>query len=169
MNFALDPLLFLFPQPEFKVDLGILSAKTFCSSACHPVTTTMSATYLGFHLLSQVVFLKDGYKISLTPHGLLQCDLVKSWSLILLPLNLGRSQDLFRLLSHFWLFCDPMDYIPPGFSVHGISRQEYWNGLPFPSPEDLPDPGIEFAFPALIGGFFTTEPPRKPHDLTSHH
>ena len=60
-----------------------------------------------------------------------------------------------------------MDYIPPGSSVHGISRQEYCNGLPlpFPSPENLPDPGIEFAFPALIGGFFTTEPPRKPQDL----
>ena len=79
MNFALDSLLFLFPQPEFKVDPGILSAKTSCSSACHPVTTTMGATYLGFHLLSQVVFLKDGYKISLTQHALLQCDLVKSW------------------------------------------------------------------------------------------
>ena len=98
MNFALDPLFFLFPQPKFKVVLSILSSKTFYLSACHPVTTAMGAT-LGFHLLSQVVFL-NGYKISLTQHALLQCDLaissVKSWSLILLPLNLGRSQDLFR-------------------------------------------------------------------------
>ena len=30
--------------------------------------------------------------------------------------------------------CDPMDCSPPGFSVHGISRQEHWSGLPFPSP-----------------------------------
>ena len=39
-----------------------------------------------------------------------------------------------------------------------ISRQEYWNGLPFPPPGDLPDPGIEPASlmsPALAGGFFT--------------
>ena len=41
-----------------------------------------------------------------------------------------------------------MDYSPPGFSVRGISlvsipRQEYWSRLPFPSPGDLPDPGIE--------------------------
>ena len=46
-----------------------------------------------------------------------------------------------------------------------FSRQEYWSGLPFPSPEDLPDPGIEqvsLASPALAGGFFTTVPPRKP-------
>ena len=33
--------------------------------------------------------------------------------------------------------------------------------LPFPSPGDLPDPGIKPASPALAGGFFTTEPPRK--------
>ena len=42
----------------------------------------------------------------------------------------------------------------------GFSRQEYWSGLPFPSPGDLPDPGIELvslASPALAGGFFTTD------------
>ena len=44
----------------------------------------------------------------------------------------------------------------------GFSRQEYWSGLPFPTPEDLPDPGIEPASPALAGGFFTTEASRKP-------
>ena len=44
----------------------------------------------------------------------------------------------------------------------GFSRQEYWNGLPFPSPGDLPDPGREPVSPALAGRFFTTESPRKP-------
>ena len=44
----------------------------------------------------------------------------------------------------------------------GFSRQEYWSGLPFVSLGDLPDPGIESAFPALADGFFTTEPPAKP-------
>ena len=41
----------------------------------------------------------------------------------------------------------------------GFSRQEYWSGLPFPSPEDLPDPGIKpvsLKSCALVGGFFTT-------------
>ena len=37
----------------------------------------------------------------------------------------------------------------------GLSQQEYWSGLPFPPPGDLPDPGIEPASPALAGGFFT--------------
>ena len=50
-----------------------------------------------------------------------------------------------------------------------FSRPEYWSGLPFPPPGDLPDPGIEpasFEFPALAGGFFTTEPPRKLQIIT---
>ena len=44
---------------------------------------------------------------------------------------------------------DPLDCSPPGSSVHGFSRQEYWSGLPFPPPGDLPDPGIEPESPAL--------------------
>ena len=44
----------------------------------------------------------------------------------------------------------------------GFPRQEYWSGLPFPSPGDLPDPGIEPASPALADGFFTTDPSGKP-------
>ena len=47
----------------------------------------------------------------------------------------------------------------------GFLRQEYWSGLPFPSPRDLPDPGIELTSPALAGGFFTPEPPGKPSHL----
>ena len=44
----------------------------------------------------------------------------------------------------------------------GFPRQEYWSGLPFPSPGDLPRPGIEPTSPALAVRFFTTEPPGKP-------
>ena len=39
-----------------------------------------------------------------------------------------------------------------------FSRQEYWSGLPFPTPGDLPDPGTEPESPALAGGVFITEP-----------
>ena len=49
----------------------------------------------------------------------------------------------------------------------GFSRQEYWSGLPLPSPRDLPNPGIKLRSPALAGGFFTTEPPGKPHTLSN--
>ena len=48
----------------------------------------------------------------------------------------------------------------------GFSRQEYWSGLPFPSPGDLPDPGVKPVSPALAAGFFTTSSPGKlsPYD-----
>ena len=49
----------------------------------------------------------------------------------------------------------------------GFSRQEVWNGLPFPPPGDLPNPGMETESPVLAGRFFITEPPREPHfDIT---
>ena len=41
-------------------------------------------------------------------------------------------------------------------------RQEYWSGLPFPSPGDLPDPGVESVSPTLASKLFTTKPPGKP-------
>ena len=44
----------------------------------------------------------------------------------------------------------------------GFSRQEYWSGLPFPSPGDLPNPGIEPVSPALAGRFFTPALSGKP-------
>ena len=44
----------------------------------------------------------------------------------------------------------------------GFSRQEYWSGLPFPPPGDLPDSGVKPVPPALAGAFFTAEPPGKP-------
>ena len=42
----------------------------------------------------------------------------------------------------------------------GFSRQEYWSGLPFPSPGDLPNPGIEPRSPALEADALTSEPPK---------
>ena len=56
------------------------------------------------------------------------------------------------------ILSDPMDYSPPGSSLHGISRQEYWSELPFLPPGYLPDPGIKPTSPespTLAGRFFT--------------
>ena len=55
-----------------------------------------------------------------------------------------------------------MDCSLPGSSVHGISRQEYWSGLPFPPPGNLPNPGIEPRSPALQADSLPPEPPGKP-------
>ena len=54
-------------------------------------------------------------------------------------------------------------FVTPWIIAHQVSlsmgfpRQEYWSGLPFSSPGDLPDPGIEPESPALAGGFFTID------------
>ena len=59
--------------------------------------------------------------------------------------------------------CNPTDCAHQAPLSMGFFRQEYWSGLPFPSPGDLPIPGIKpTESPALAGGFFTTEPPGKP-------
>ena len=61
--------------------------------------------------------------------------------------------------SHVQLFATLWAVAPQASLPTGCSRQEYWTGLPFPSPGNLPDPGIEptsLMFPALAGGFFTT-------------
>ena len=46
-----------------------------------------------------------------------------------------------------------------------FSKQEYWSGLPFPSPGDLLNPGIELRYPALQADILRSEPPRKEQDL----
>ena len=59
----------------------------------------------------------------------------------------------------------PLTVAPQASLSMGFARQEYWSGLLFPSPGDLPGPGIEPVYPAspaLAGGFFTTAPLVKP-------
>ena len=63
---------------------------------------------------------------------------------------------------HVQLFGTPWTTTHQAPLFMGLSRQEYWSRLPFPSSEDLPHPGIKPAAPALAGGFFPTEPPGKP-------
>ena len=64
--------------------------------------------------------------------------------------------------SHVQLFAIPWTVacLTPLFME--FSREEYWSGLPFPSPGDLPDPGIEPRSPELQAVFLSTEPQRKP-------
>ena len=51
----------------------------------------------------------------------------------------------------------------------GFPRQECWSGLLFPSPRDLPNPGIEPASPALAVGFFNPEPPEEAQERVEAH
>ena len=78
----------------------------------------------------------------------------------------------YAVLSHFsrvrlfagpWAAHEPACQAPRSME---FSRQEYWSGLPFPSPGDLPNPGTEQVSPALSGEFSTTESPGKPKPST---
>ena len=67
-----------------------------------------------------------------------------------------------KSLSHVWLFATPWTVAHQAPPSMGFSRQEYWSGFPFPSPGDLPDPGIEPRSPALQANALTSESPGKP-------
>ena len=67
-----------------------------------------------------------------------------------------------KLLSCVRLFVTPWTAAYQAPLSMGFSRQEYWSGVPFPSPEDLPDPGIKPGSPAFQADTLLSEPPRKP-------
>ena len=64
-----------------------------------------------------------------------------------------------KSLSHVRLFRTPWTVAHQAPLSMGFSRQEYWSGLPFPSPGELPDPGTEPVSPALQANALTSEPP----------
>ena len=66
-----------------------------------------------------------------------------------------------KSLSRVRLFTTPWTVVYQASPSMGFSRQEYWSGLPFPSPGDLPDPGIEPGSPALQADTLPSEPPGK--------
>ena len=66
-----------------------------------------------------------------------------------------------KLLSRVRLFATPWTVAYQAAPSMGFSRQEYWSGLPFPSPGDLPNPGIEPGSPALQTDVLLSEPPGK--------
>ena len=87
-------------------------------------------------------------------------------SYIILPLS--RSLSVSRYIQHvcaqLYLFVTPWTVARQTLPV-GFSRQEYWSGLPFPSPGDLSNPKVKpasLASPTLAGGLFTTVPLGKP-------
>ena len=67
-----------------------------------------------------------------------------------------------KSLSRVRFFVTPWTVAHQAPPFLGFSRQEYWSGLPFPSPGDLPNPGIKLRSPALQADALTSEPPGKP-------
>ena len=74
-----------------------------------------------------------------------------------LVILLGKGKSLSRVQ----LFATPLTVAYQASQSMGFSRQEYWSGLPFPSPGDLPDSGIEPRSPALEADALPTEPQGK--------
>ena len=75
------------------------------------------------------------------------------------------------VLSRVQLFATPWTVAHQTPLSMEFSRHEYWSGVPFPSLEDLPDPGIEptsLASLALAGRFFTSAPPGKPYIIDNY-
>ena len=68
-----------------------------------------------------------------------------------------------KLLSRVRLFATPWTVARQAPLSMGFSRQDYWSGLPFPTPGDLPDPGIESGSPTLQADSLLSEPQEKPH------
>ena len=66
-----------------------------------------------------------------------------------------------KSLSRVQLFATPWTVAYQASPSMGFSRQEYWSGLPFPSPGDLPNPGIEPRSPAMYADALPSEPPEK--------
>ena len=66
-----------------------------------------------------------------------------------------------KLLSHIRLFTTPWTVAYEAPPSMGFSRQEYWSGMPLPSPGGLPNPGIEPRSPALQAHALPSEPPEK--------
>ena len=65
--------------------------------------------------------------------------------------------------------CDPKDYSLTGSAVHGVLQARILNRLPFPSPGDLPNPGMELGSPTLQEDSLPSEPTGKPYVNTSKH
>ena len=68
-----------------------------------------------------------------------------------------------KSLSRVRLFATPRTVAYQAPPSMGFSRQEYWSGLPFPSPGDLPNPGIKPRSPAFQADALTSEPPGNPY------
>ena len=75
--------------------------------------------------------------------------------------SLKRMKVKVKSLSPVRLFVTPWTVAYQAPPSMGFSRQEYWSGLPFPSPGDLPDPVIELRSPALQADALLSEPPGK--------
>ena len=78
-----------------------------------------------------------------------------------LPRGAGGKESESEVAQSCLTLCDPVDCRLPGYMSMGFARQEYSSGVPFPSPGDLPNPGVKPGSPALQADALPSEPPGK--------
>ena len=115
-------------------------------------------THTHTHTHTQYIYICKYMNVRIKPYSFVGQELVwLNW-----VSNHGASTVFMGWCSCSSSFCNPMDCSLPSSSMSiQFSGQEYWSGLPFPTPGDLPNLGIELMSLALAGGFFTTELPGK--------
>ena len=79
--------------------------------------------------------------------------------------SVGKTKVKVKSLSSVQLFATPWTVAYQASPSMGFSRQEFWSGLPFPSPGDLPNPGIELRSPSLQVDSLPSVPPGKPTEV----
>ena len=138
VNFHSLTLLLGYKAPLTHLHLGLNlislpNCKPHCSGPCTHRSSPISSS-LSYHLRQSL------------------------WTILSLTASTGKGQMTawnepeqvsVKLLSHVWLFVAPWTVAHQAPPSMGFSRQEHWSGLPFPSPGDLPNPGIEPGSPAL--------------------
>ena len=159
---------------EFSSPRSLISRPLWNFSASYPhliPTSGKSSNVFGCQFSyweNEGIGLRVGWKTgsSRAPFELQICFLIPQnlslFKVICSAFSIQNASMLSCSVMSLWLFATVACQAPLSM---GFSRQEYWSRLPFPSPGDLPDPGIKAASPvspALAGEFFTTEPPGKP-------
>ena len=136
------------PEALSKTTVNLVADNQGRSTSQWPVVVILSMT-----LLDQ----KNTGVLSTYPPSLL----IPNWSCLPFPLPSFLTTSTPHALSHVWLSVTPWTAVlqaPPSME---FLRQEYWSGLPFASPGDLPNLWMEPMSPALAGKFFITKPPGK--------
>ena len=96
--------------------------------------------HVSFWINGFVFFCKIGHMVVLF---LVFWETTLLFSVVVVPIYILTNRVLVLVTQSYLTLCDPVDCSPPGSLSMGFSRQEYWSKLPFPSPGDLPDPGIQ--------------------------
>ena len=155
-------------ENHYQLDVGAFSVAVLCTTLCNLMDCSLPGSsvrgiYQGRILEWVAISLPTG---STWPRNQIQDSYT---GLSHQRMGLGQVWD-FKLdtwkvkvksLSHVWLFVTSWTVAHQAPPSMGFSRQEYWSGLPFPSPGDLPDPGIEPRSPTLQADALTSEPPGK--------